>query len=67
VLELEALGAYNYSASGFQPALDLLDSGTLPIDLLIEAEDVPLGGVMEAMHQLSRGEIAAKVMVGPAT
>jgi (R,R)-butanediol dehydrogenase / meso-butanediol dehydrogenase / diacetyl reductase len=67
VLELEALGTYNYSASGFQPALDLLDSGAMPIDLLIEAEDVPLGGVMEAMHQLSRGEIAAKVLVGPGT
>jgi (R,R)-butanediol dehydrogenase / meso-butanediol dehydrogenase / diacetyl reductase len=67
VLELEALGTYNYSASGFQPALDLLDSGDMPIDLLIEAEDVPLGGVMEAMDQLSRGEIAAKVLVGPGT
>jgi 2-desacetyl-2-hydroxyethyl bacteriochlorophyllide A dehydrogenase len=67
VLELEALGTYNYSATGFQPALDLLAGGAMPIDLLIEAEDVPLGGVMEAMHQLSRGEIAAKVLVGPGT
>jgi (R,R)-butanediol dehydrogenase / meso-butanediol dehydrogenase / diacetyl reductase len=67
VLELEALGTYNYSATGFQPALDLLASGAMPIDLLIEAEDVPLSGVMEAMHQLSRGEIAAKVLVGPGT
>ena len=39
----------------------------MPIDLLIEAEDVPLGGVMGAMHQLSHGEIAAKVLVGPGT
>jgi L-iditol 2-dehydrogenase len=67
VLELEALGTYNYSATGFQPALDLLAGGAMPIDLLIEAEDVPLGGVMEAMHRLSRGEIAAKVLVGPGT
>ena len=37
VLELEALGAFNYSAEGFQPALDLLESGAMPIDLLIEA------------------------------
>lgn len=65
VLELEALGAYNYSAEGFQPALDLLDSGTLPLDLLIEADDVPLDGVMEAMERLSRGELAAKVLVNP--
>ena len=38
---------------------------TLPVDLLIEAGDVPLGGVMEAMERLSRGEIPAKVLVNP--
>jgi (R,R)-butanediol dehydrogenase/meso-butanediol dehydrogenase/diacetyl reductase len=65
ILELEALGTYNYSPDGFQPALDLLDSGTLPLDLLIEADDVPLAGVMEAMERLSRGETAAKVLVNP--
>ncbi len=65
ILELEAVGAYNYSADGFQPALDLLDGGTLPVDLLIEAGDVPLGGVMDAMERLSRGEIPAKVLVNP--
>jgi threonine dehydrogenase-like Zn-dependent dehydrogenase len=65
VLELEALGTFNYSAEGFQPALDLLDSGTLPLDQLIEADDVPLSGVMDAMHRLSRGEIPAKVLVSP--
>jgi hypothetical protein len=37
----------------------------MPIDLLVEADDVPLDGVMEAMEQLSRGEIAAKVLVNP--
>jgi (R,R)-butanediol dehydrogenase / meso-butanediol dehydrogenase / diacetyl reductase len=65
ILELEALGTYNYSAEGFQPAIDLLASGALPLDLLIEADDVPLEGVMEAMERLSRGETAAKVMVNP--
>jgi 2-desacetyl-2-hydroxyethyl bacteriochlorophyllide A dehydrogenase len=65
VLELEALGTYNYSADGFQPALDLLESGAMPIDALIEAEDVPLSGVMDAMERLSRGEITAKVLVKP--
>ena len=44
VLELEALGAYNYSAEGFQPALDLLDSGVLPVDLLIEPRTCPSMG-----------------------
>jgi 2-desacetyl-2-hydroxyethyl bacteriochlorophyllide A dehydrogenase len=65
VLELEALGTFNYSAEGFQPALDLLDSGVLPVELLIEPDDVPLDGVLEAMQRLSRGEIPSKVLVNP--
>jgi (R,R)-butanediol dehydrogenase/meso-butanediol dehydrogenase/diacetyl reductase len=65
ILELEALGTLNYSADGFGPALELLDGGTMPVDLLVEADDVPLDGVMQAMEQLARGEIAAKVLVNP--
>jgi len=65
ILELEAVGTFNYSAEGFQPALDLLDRGAMPLDLLIEADDVPLSGVMDAMQRLSRGEIPAKVLVSP--
>ena len=65
ILELEVLGAYNYSAAGFQPALDLLAGGSAPLDLLLEPEDVPLGGVMDAMECLSRGEVPAKVLVHP--
>jgi hypothetical protein len=61
------VGTYNYSADGFQPALDLLDGGTMPIDLLIEPEDIALGGVMDAMERLSRGEIPGKVLVNPAS
>jgi 2-desacetyl-2-hydroxyethyl bacteriochlorophyllide A dehydrogenase len=65
ILELEAVGTFNYSAEGFRPALDLLDSGAMPLDALIEADAVPLSGVMEAMERLSRGEIPAKVLVEP--
>ncbi|MGB7050546.1 MAG: alcohol dehydrogenase catalytic domain-containing protein [Acidimicrobiales bacterium] len=65
IMELEAIGAYNYSAAGFGPAIELLDSGLLPVDLLIENEDVPLSGIMDAMGRLSRGEMAAKVLVSP--
>jgi (R,R)-butanediol dehydrogenase/meso-butanediol dehydrogenase/diacetyl reductase len=65
ILELEALGTYNYNAEGFQPAIDLLAGGALPLDLLLEADDVPLDGVMDAMERLSRGEMAAKVLVNP--
>ncbi len=65
IMELEAIGTFNYSADGFGPAVGLLDSGALPIDMLIEEHDVPLSGVMDAMTQLARGEIAAKVLVRP--
>ena len=37
----------------------------MPVDLLVEPTDVPLEGVMDAMDRLSRGEIAAKVLVSP--
>ena len=65
VLELTAQGAYNYDADGFGPALQLLASGALPIDLLVERDDVFLDEVLDAMHDLSVGELAGKVMVRP--
>jgi threonine dehydrogenase-like Zn-dependent dehydrogenase len=65
VLELTILGAYNYDAEGFQPALDLLASGLMPIDLLIEPDDVFLSDVGAAMERLTQGTIAGKVLVRP--
>ena len=46
VLELTLIGAYNYDADGFAPALELLASGALPLDLLIEPDDVLLDDVL---------------------
>ena len=65
IFELEVIGAYNYNDEGFGPAVDLLGSGMLPFQALLEPEDVPLSGVMGAMEQLARGEIPRKVMVQP--
>jgi 2-desacetyl-2-hydroxyethyl bacteriochlorophyllide A dehydrogenase len=65
IFELEIIGAYNYNDEGFQPAVDLLDSGTLPLDALIEPDNVPLNDVMVSMERLARGEIPSKVMVQP--
>jgi 2-desacetyl-2-hydroxyethyl bacteriochlorophyllide A dehydrogenase len=65
VLELTLIGAYNYDADGFGPALDLLASGRLPLDALIEPIDVTLDGVLAAMHDLAAGKLAGKVMVRP--
>jgi hypothetical protein len=65
ILELEIIGAYNYNDEGFQPAVELLDSGTLPLNALIEPDNVPLNEVMVSMERLARGEIPSKVMVQP--
>jgi 2-desacetyl-2-hydroxyethyl bacteriochlorophyllide A dehydrogenase len=65
IFELEIIGAYNYNDEGFQPALDLLASGTLPLDALIEPNNIPLNEVRVSMERLARGEIPSKVMVQP--
>ena len=65
IFELEIIGAYNYNDEGFGPAVDLLDSGTMPLGSLIEPNDIPLSEVMESMERLARGEIPSKVMVQP--
>src|SRR5207248_10758786 len=63
--ELLVTGAYNYDAGGFAAALALLGSGALPVDLLIEPDDVPLSGLLDAMHRLESAELAGKVVVNP--
>ncbi len=63
--ELVVTGAYCYDTGGFDAALELLGSGALPNDLLIESHDVPLDGLLEAIESLGRGEIGSKVMIVP--
>jgi threonine dehydrogenase-like Zn-dependent dehydrogenase len=65
--ELTITGAYNYDAGGFRAALALLASGALPVDLLIETEDVPLPALLGAMQKLANGELPGKVLVVPHT
>jgi 2-desacetyl-2-hydroxyethyl bacteriochlorophyllide A dehydrogenase len=65
IFELTLIGAYNYEADGFVSAIELLDSGALPTDLLIEPDDVTLDGVLAAMRQLADGTLPGKVMVRP--
>jgi (R,R)-butanediol dehydrogenase/meso-butanediol dehydrogenase/diacetyl reductase len=65
VLEQTLIGAYNYDATGFRPALELLASGDLPLDLLIEPIDIGLDQVQSTMHRLAAGELPGKVMVVP--
>ncbi|HEV7525030.1 MAG TPA: hypothetical protein VGP92_08695, partial [Acidimicrobiia bacterium] len=65
VMEQTLIGAYNYDAQGFRPALELLASGVLPLDLLIEPVDIHLDEVQSTMHRLAAGELPGKVMVTP--
>ena len=65
--ELTVTGAYNYDENGLGDALELLASGGLPTGLLIEPEDVPLSGLLEAMERLEAGRIGGKVLVAPGT
>lgn len=63
--ELLVSGSFCYDTTGFADALELLASGRLPTQLLIDPVDVPLDGVLGALHGLARGEIAGKALVRP--
>ncbi|MFM8237940.1 MAG: zinc-binding dehydrogenase [Actinomycetota bacterium] len=63
--ELEITGAFVYDDDGFERALELLASGRLPNDLLVEAEDFPLDRLLDAAIGLHEGELAAKAMIVP--
>jgi 2-desacetyl-2-hydroxyethyl bacteriochlorophyllide A dehydrogenase len=65
--ELEICGSFVYDADGFEHALELLHSGALPVDVLVEPEDVPLDRLPDALVALAQGRIAGKVMVVPRT
>jgi threonine dehydrogenase-like Zn-dependent dehydrogenase len=63
--ELVITGAFTYDHDGFERALELLASGALPVDALLEPDDVPLAGVLDAMRDLAEGRLAGKVLVKP--
>ena len=63
--ELTVTGSFVYDADGFERALEMLGSGRLPVDVLIDPDDVSLDGLGEAMQSLAEGRIAGKVMVVP--
>jgi len=63
--ELTITGAYVYDHDGFPRALELLASGKMPNDLLVEQEDYPLNRLLDAAVGLHEGELAAKAMIVP--
>ena len=63
--ELVITGAFVYDHDGFERALELLASGRLPNDLLVEQEDYPLNRLLDAAIGLHEGDLAAKAMIVP--
>ena len=63
--ELTIAGTVEYTPDDYADSLELLASGQLPTDVLIEPEDRRLGSLEATLAQLSRGEIAGKVLVTP--
>ncbi|HEX3564439.1 MAG TPA: alcohol dehydrogenase catalytic domain-containing protein [Acidimicrobiales bacterium] len=61
--ELHVVGSFVYDKGGFERALELLASDGFPTDLLIEADDVPLDQLSDALAGLAAGRYAGKVMV----
>ena len=65
--ELTVTGSFVYDADGFERALEMLGSGRLPVDVLIDPDDVSLDGLGEAMQSLAEGRIAGQGHGGPGT
>lgn len=63
--ELTVTGTVEYTPDDYRSAIGMLAAGLLPTGLLIEPEDQPLGRLEWVLGQLSRGELAGKVMVVP--
>ena len=63
--ELMITGAFVYDHDGFPRALELLTSGKVPLDVLVEAEDFPLNRLLDAAVGLHEGTLPAKAMVVP--
>jgi (R,R)-butanediol dehydrogenase / meso-butanediol dehydrogenase / diacetyl reductase len=63
--EVVITGAFTYDPGGFDEALELLASGALPVDALLEPGEVPLDGLLDAMRDLAEGRRAGKVLVRP--
>ncbi len=63
--EITVVGSFIYDQGGFEEALTLLASEGFPTHLLIEAEDIPLDRLSDALVGLAEGRYAGKVMVVP--
>jgi len=65
VHELTVTGSFLYDPDGITEAIDLLASGAVPADVLIEPVDSALSSLTDVCARLAAGDIAGKVMVVP--
>lgn len=63
--ELVVTGSCASGPRDFEAALELMATGSLPVDDLIEAGDVPLDGMLDAMKDLQAGTTPGKVLITP--
>ena len=63
--ELVVTAAYEYDPDGLPAALELIASGALRMDVLLEPDPVGLDGILDVMGRLRSGEVAGKVLVEP--
>ena len=63
--ELVITGAFVYDARRLPARARTARVGKVPLDVLVEAEDVPLDGLLDAALGLHEGTLAAKVMIVP--
>src|SRR5262249_27767892 len=63
--EVVITGSFTYGKDGVPPALEMLASGDIPVDALVEPQPVALEDLLDAMRGLAGGEIAGKVLVKP--
>jgi L-iditol 2-dehydrogenase len=63
--ELVITGSYTSDRDTFERALELLGSGRMPVERLLEPGTVPLDGLLDAMRGLADGTLAGKVLVQP--
>jgi threonine dehydrogenase-like Zn-dependent dehydrogenase len=63
--ELVVTGSVEYTRDDYHEAISILTDGHLPVEQLIEPDDVPLAGMQAAMELLMTGELPGKVLVAP--
>jgi 2-desacetyl-2-hydroxyethyl bacteriochlorophyllide A dehydrogenase len=63
--EITVTGSALYDEGGIREAVGLLADGRVPVEILLEPNDISLEAVADACAKLASGQLAGKVMVAP--